>query len=223
MGPRRRPLLLVAALFVLAADLVVLGSRVGDDDAGDGPPPAEALLAAYRRSRLATFTVERTLTRTFPDGRSFSYDQRLAQRPPDDRLLVGAGAASGRLDGRVVRCATEPSGASRCIESSEARPWDEEVDDEVADLASLVSGPSAAYDVTAGPDPGCFTLTLVQEVLAPPYGERAVFCFDEATGAPSRFELHRAEASDVLVAVEIRPEVLPADLRPGELGDLVTG
>jgi hypothetical protein len=214
--------LLAAALFVLAADLVVLGSRVGDDS-GDGPPPAEALLAAYRRSRLATFTVERTFTRTFPDGRSFGYDQRLTQLPPDDRLLVGAGAASGRLDGRVVRCGTEPSGASRCFEGSEARPWDEEVDDEVADLASLISGSSPAYDVTAGPDPGCFTLSLVQDVLAPPYGERAVFCFDDATGAPSRFELHRAEASDVLVAVEIRPEVEPADLRPGELGDLVTG
>jgi hypothetical protein len=223
VGSRRRPLLLAAALFVLAADLAILGSRVGDDDAGDGPPPAEALLEAYRRSRLATFTVERTFTRTFPDGRSFSYDQRLTQQPPDDRLLVGAGAASGRLDGRIVRCGTEPSGASRCFEGSEARPWDEEVDDEVADLASLVSGSSTAYDVTAGPDPGCFTLTLVQEVLAPPYGERAVFCFDDATGAPSRFELHRAEASDVLVAVEIRPEVVPADLRPGELGDLVTG
>jgi hypothetical protein len=147
----------------------------------------------------------------------------MTQVPPDDRLLVGAGAASGRLDGRIVRCATNPAGGSQCLQGDDAEPWADEIDREVANLRSLIAGPARAYDVAEGPDEGCFTLLLVLAVPAPPYGERAVFCYDAATGAPSRLEVHKVEAVDVIEAVEIRTRIRPEDLRPGELGELVTG
>ena len=222
MGSRRRLALFAVAVLIVVIDLVVVVARRGDDD-GPAGPPAEALLASYERSRQATFAADRVFTRTFPDGRSLTYDELLVQAPPDNRLLVGGGAASGRLDGRLLRCAANPGGGTRCFEGEEAEPWDAEVAAEVADLGSLVLGPDRAYDVETGPDDGCFTLLLAVEVLAPPYGERAVFCYDDATGAPLRVEIHRTEASDVIEAVEIRPEVTEADLRPAELGDLVTG
>jgi hypothetical protein len=214
--------LLAVAVVVVVVDLVVIVARRGDDDDTAGPP-AEAFLAAYERSRQATFAADRTFTRTFSDGRSISYDEVLVQAPPDNRLLVGGGAASGRLDGNLLRCAANPGGGTRCFEGDAAEPWDEEVAREVEDLRSLVLGPDRVYDVEAGPDDGCFTLLLAVQMLAPPYGERAVFCYDDATGAPARVEIHRTEASDVVEAVEIRPEVTEDDLRPAELGDLVTG
>lgn len=224
MGSGRRLWLLAAAVFVLIADLGVVAVRRGDDDdGGDAGVPSEEFLDAYERSRQATFALARTFTRTFPDGRSLAYDERLVQAPPDDRLLIGAGTASGRLDGRILRCAVTPAGANRCFQGAEAEPWDDEVAREVDDLGSLVLGPDRAYDVESGPDDGCFTLVLAIEVLAPPYGERAVFCYDETTGAPTRIEIHRAEASDVRETVELRAEVTEADLRPAELGELVTG
>jgi hypothetical protein len=222
VGSRRRLALLAVAVLVVLIDLVVVVARLAEDDDTAGPP-AEELLAAYERSRNATFAVDRTFTRTFPDGRSITYDELLVQAPPDDRLLVGGGAASGRLDGRLLRCAANPGGGTRCFEGEEAEPWADEVAKEVGDLGSLVLGPDRVYDVETGPDDGCFTLVLIVPMLAPPYGERAVFCYDETTRAPTRIEIHRTEASDVVETVEIRPVVTEADLRPAELGDLVTG
>ena len=50
-----------------------------------------------------------------------------------------------------------------------------------------------------------------------------MFCYDEASGAPTRIEIQRVEATDVRETVELRAEVTDADLRPAELGELVTG
>jgi len=221
VGRGRRFALLAASVVVLVIDVGLVVARTGDD--ADPGVPAEDLLDAYRRSREVTFAEVRTFTRTAPDGRSLSYEERLVQVPPDDRLLIGGGAASGRLDGRVLRCSTDAAGASRCFEGDEASPWEEEVAAEVGNFEALVVGPDRLYDVEAGPEDGCFTLVLARDMLAPPYGDQAVFCFDEATGAPSRVEIHRPEAVDLVEATEIRTEVTPADLRPAELGDLVTG
>ena len=48
---------------------------------------------------------------------------------------------------------------------------------------------------------------------SPPYGDRARFCFDRATGAPTRREIHRREGTDVQEAVEVRGVVVAADFR----------
>ena len=211
------PIVLAAALVV--AGLVAVLPEEDDDRPVAAADPVADFLAAYERSRTATFVVEQTFTRTAPNGRVLSYDLRLAQRPPDDRLLVGGGNAEGRLDGNVVRCATEPSGTSGCQEGPPARSYDEEVAGEVAELDQLLSGPNPPYAIAAG-EPGCWTITLRLDVPSPPYGTEAEFCFDAATGAPARLEIERPEAVDVVEAVEIRSQVTTADLRPEDLGSL---
>lgn len=222
MGERVWPVV-VAAVVVVAGLLAVLPGEDGDGtDAGrTGPRVVADFLAAYERSRTATFVAEQTFTRTTPDGASLGYERRLVQRPPDDRLVVGAGAADGRLDGRVVRCSTRPDGASGCVEGPVARPYDEEVAAEVAALERLVRGDDALYEVAAGA-PGCFSLHVRFVVLTPPYGDRAGFCFDEATGAPLRFEVQRPEAVDLVETVSVSATVRAGDLRLGDLGNLPT-
>jgi len=216
VGDRVWPVVL-ASVLVVAAVVAVLPDD--DDESGARADSVAAFVAAYERSRTGTFVVEQTFTRTAPDGRELSYVRRLVQRPPDDRLLVGGGAAEGRLDGRVVRCSTGPDGTSRCDEGPPARPYADEVAAEVGALRSLVEGREATYDVEAG-EPGCWSLRLRLGVPSPPYGELAGFCFDAETGAPTRLEVRRPEAVDVVEAVEIRATVTDADLRPGDLGDL---
>lgn len=211
------PVALVSAL-VVAAVLAVLP---GDDGHGGGAAgrqdPVQAFVDAYERSRTATFVVEQRFTRTVPGRGELGYERRLVQRPPDDRLLVGGGSAEGRLDGRVIRCTTEPSGTSACVEGPPAGDYGEEVAAEVAELERLVGGANPAYRVEAG-ETGCFALQLRLAILTPPYGDLAGFCFDQPTGALTRFEIHRGEAVDLVEALAIRDEVTPADLRIGDLG-----
>lgn len=216
----------VAAVTLLAAAgtvMAALGAGLGSDEDGgaetDDPDAVAELLIAYERSRTATFALEQVFTRTAPDGRELSYPRRLVQRPPDDRFVVGGGAAEGRLDGRVLLCSTSPTGGSRCDEGAVARPYEEEVEAAVDALRSAVDGANPAYRVRAG-EPGCWSLHLRLAIPAPPYGELAGFCFDAETGAPLRDEIRRAEATDVVETVEIRTEVTAADLRPGDLGEL---
>ena len=212
------PVLLASA--VVLALLVPLLPDEDDRQAPGAADPVAAFLAAYERSRTATYVVEQTFTRTAPDGRSLTYERRLVQRPPDDRLLVGGGSAEGRLDGRVVRCTTSPDGTSGCTQGPPARPYDEDVVGEVAELRQLVEGGDPLYEVADGDDEGCWTLTLVEAYPSPPYGEEAGFCFDVDTGAPVRLEVRRQEAVDLAVTVEVRRTVTDADLQPGDLGDL---
>lgn len=210
------PVLLASAVSVA---LLLLMAR-DDDGSGDTDgDPVAAFLAAYERSRTATFVVEQRFTRTTPDGGELVREQRLVQRPPDDRMLIGGGNAEGRLGGRVVRCSTAPDGTSGCIEGPPARPYDEEVAAEVAALRQLVDGDRPVYEVVAGA-PGCWSLHLRLAVLSPPYGETAGFCFDPETGAPSRLEIRKEEAIDVIDAIRIKAEVTAADLRPEDLGEL---
>jgi hypothetical protein len=116
-----------------------------------------------------------------------------------------------------VRCNTEPSGTSGCVEGPPAGDYGEEVAAELAELEQLVGGANPAYRVEAGA-PGCFALRLRLAILTPPYGDLAGFCFDGPTGAPTRLEVHRDEAVDLVEALAIRAEVTAADLRIGDLG-----
>jgi hypothetical protein len=188
--------------------------------------PVPAFLAAYERSRTAELVVESTFTRTVADGRELRYEQRLVQRPPDDRLVIGAGSATGRIGGRIVRCTVVTAGPPTCVQGAAAPPYAEEVDAEVSALAALVEGRASAYDVDAvdpdGETPSaCFALELRAAMLSPPYGTAARFCFDAATGALADVEVVRDESTDRTVADEIRTEVTSADLRAADLGEPV--
>ena len=212
----------VIAAVVVTAALVALVPSSDPERPDSSEPPETAFLQAYERSLTVEAVVDSVFTRTVTDGRELSFDQRLVQRPPDDRLVIGAGTAVGRIDGRVVRCSSA-TGELICTQGDEAPPYDEEVADEVAALASLVDPDTGAYEVTTVDD-GCFALDLVVEVLSPPYGTSAEFCFDDATGVQRSVEVVRDEATDRTEAVEIRTEVTDADLRPDDLGEpVVTG
>lgn len=221
---------LVVGAAAVTVGLLVAGRGSDGDGGGPGGPngpqasreAAEAFLAAYERSRTGTYVAELVFTRTVP-GRSgsLSYTQRLVQRPPDDRLLVGGGSAEGRRGGRVLRCATAPDGSASCTEGPPAGSYEEDVAGELGTLRDLVSGDRPVYEVAElGSD--CFQLALAVAMPAPPYGERATFCFDEATGAVRRREVVRPEATDVVEATAIRREVTDADLEvgPEDLGSL---
>jgi hypothetical protein len=212
---------LVAAVVAVAALVAVFPPSDSEPTAPSEPPEA-TFLAAYERGLTVEAVVDSVFTRTVADGRELSFEQRLVQRPPDDRLVIGAGTATGRIDGRLVRCSAA-TGELVCTQGGEAPPYEEEVADEVAALASLLSPDTGIYEVDVDDD-GCFALDLVTEVLSPPYGTSAEFCFDEATGVQRLVEVIRDEATDRTEAVEIRTEVTDADLRPDDLGEpVVTG
>ena len=137
------------------------------------------------------------------------------QRPPDDRLLLGFGSISGRLGGKIYRCAPRSPSAPTCVTSAAAPNYQSEVDAEVGTLASYVQGPRPLYRVTDFADaPGrCYRLDLAIDIPAPPYGRQTLFCFDEATHAPSLTVIVRDEATDRTQARVIRGTVTDDDLK----------
>ena len=230
---RRRP---VPALGWLVAGGLIVGTVIGvgaglllDDrsssDADDPPPSfvldpdaiepvesaaaAEDFVEAWERSRRGTFVVVSTFTRTTTDGRELEARSVVVQRPPD-RLAAQGGSVTGRIGGERIVCDPTPDDQVRCQRTPAVGDAESEVVAEVEQLRGYVSGPAPLYRVAA--DGPCFRLRLARALAAPPYGTRAHFCFDPATGAPSRTEVERREGTDVVVADEIRPSVTDADL-----------
>jgi hypothetical protein len=209
----RAPVPVVVALAVLVAGMVaafVIGSPAGTTR---GEPAARAFLAAWERSRLATFVVRSDFVRTLPDGNQLKSNTTTVQRPPDDRLVTGLGSVSGRLNGKIVGCAAGANGGG-CVVGAAAPDYQEQVDAELRVLETYVSGDRPLYQVVDfGDAPNqCFRLDLAVELPSPPYGDHALFCFDRATAAPVLTEVQRPEATDVTVAREIRTEIRPEDL-----------
>jgi hypothetical protein len=221
MGDGRGPVA-VAALFFVGA--CVAAFLIGTPPRSPrGAPAADTLLTTWRQSRMATFVVESDFTRRLPDGNALHQTQRIVQRPPDDRLIIGFGAVTGRLGGKILRCASEPTGTSRCFTAADARPYAEEVDDEVAGLDRLVRGDRPPYRVVEfaeGAD-RCFRLDLAVDVPSPPYGDHALFCFDRTNLAPTLTVVERPEATTRTEATSVRATVTADDLKvepdPGAL------
>lgn len=203
---------------VLAAGLVVgvalaVAVAVVGGPVGDRRPPTDAFLAAWERSLTSTYAITQRVDRRLVSGRSFSSEVRLVQRPPD-RIRVGSAGTEGHVGGQRFGCV--PDGG--CRVGGLARPYAEVVDEQMDLVRALVVGTRAAYAVRRGEDDGCFLLVLRGRVLVPPYGEDATFCFDEGTGAQVSSVVHRAEATDTMTTIELRPEVRDADLAlPEEL------
>jgi hypothetical protein len=173
---------------------------------------ARAFLATWERSREGTWFVEARFER-FKDGRRvLSTTLRIGQRPPD-RLREGLGTIQAVRGGRRLACAPDAAAAVRCRDGGPAAPYRDEVRAELAVLRTYVVGPGRLYAVVAEPGT-CFELRLRGGYLTPPYGQRARFCFDPATGAPIRSEINRLEATDRTVATAVRRRVTDADLDP---------
>ena len=190
-----------------------VASRDDDDQASEAvavrPADRAAFLAAWQRSRTGTWVVRLAFTRRSTAGGRLDDEMRIAQRPPD-RLIVGPlGAVAGRLEGRAVNCGIGATGEFRCGRDEPVGPYADEVRRDVSVLRSYLVGASPLYALRR--DPSCFVLTLRLRFPSPPYGDRARFCFDAETGAPTQREVLRPEGTDVQRAVEIRTEVVPSD------------
>jgi hypothetical protein len=208
---------LVAGL-LLAGGLAARDVASNDHDARTSeavavrPADRDAFLAAWQRSRSGTWVVRLAFTRRSAAGGRLDDELRIAQRPPD-RLVVGPlGAVAGRLAGRSVNCGVGASGVLRCGSGQAVGSYADEVRRDVSALRSYFVGDRPLYSLRR--DRGCFVLKLGYRYPSPPYGDRARFCFDAATGAPTRSEVHRREGTDIQLAVEIRTDVVPSDLVP---------
>ena len=216
-GPRP---FLAAAAGAVAGVVACVGLATTGWPKDDEPPPpgpresaaaASRFLVAWERSRLGTWAVEARFDRVTAAGRTLRIDIHMAQRPPD-RLITGLGTVNSRRNGERLACAPDAEGVVHCRPGGPAPPYADEVDAELRILATYVRGPTAFYAVAYDGD--CFRLRLRQRVLSPPYGERARFCFDPATGAPTRSEITKVQARDRTVAVSVRPTVSDDDLDP---------
>lgn len=178
---------------------------------------ASELVAAWERSRLATFvrsgTFERRRTST---GAAITSEDVLAQRPPA-RLHRQLGGVEVRDGDRQTTCTAPIADQSPppCQAGpAPARSYEDEVAAEVSALRSLVTGSTPLYSVRAA-GAGCFDLRQERADPRAPFGVEARFCFDAATGAPIDSRVRYAGGVvEVIAVTDLRAEVTDADLRP---------
>ena len=184
------------------------------------PPPSAPgdiadFLAAERRMLSGTWVVHQEFDRVVTGGRQLVSDLRLAQRPPDT-LSEGPSGANGRRNGRLLSCAVGPSGVLVCRDGGPAPPFGDQVTTEVDNLRSYLAATLPLYRVQAAPGAGpgqCWQLLLAAPAYpSPPYGTRAVFCFDPATGAPSYSQIIRSGSTDTTRTLATSATVTDADL-----------
>lgn len=200
-------MVLVALVGASAAAAIVSS----DDAPAPAPDPAVRFLEAWERSRTATYRTVADFTRTSNSTDAELTDRLVvAQRPPD-RLSIDGDGATGLVDGRRLAC-TYRDEALACRDAEARRTYDQDVARQLATLESYVLGDDVTYTTTADGD--CFELVLAREIIAPPLGTRARYCYDPATGAPTLTRIERVEADDETRTVSISAEVTDADLDP---------
>ena len=203
----------VGALLTVALAASGVADHADPVDAGE---VRRAFVSAWERSRTSTFAAAGEFVREASGGRRFASAVTIVQRPPD-RLVTGAGSVSGRLDGHRVACSTDEDGTLGCRTGEAVGPYDEAVAGEVAAVRAAVA-PGGAYAVMPVEDPGasrtCFGLRRrsVAPATAPPWGRRARFCFDRATGAPVETVIRRPESIDRTLFTTVTPDVTDGDL-----------
>ena len=185
-------------------------------DAGD-------FVAAWERSRTETYLAISSWRRVTAAGDEMSRVRVVAQRPPD-RVLSSGRSLSGTVDGVTVQCdelVDDPGAESGEPDEAEvacsevdggftAEDFQALVDEEVSAMWAYVEGDSPLYRVSRDGD--CYDLRLLRSMIAPPYGQRARFCFDSETGASTEIQVERPEATDTLELLSVTAEVTDDDL-----------
>ena len=210
---------LVVAYAALLVYALLTTSSAARPDVGQRAGAAQQLVDAWARSRSATFVTIGTFERRSDvTGSAIGSEDVVAQRPPR-RIHRQLGGVEGRDDDRLLVCPAPPQGAED--ERQPCRYGDagglsyaESVAREVEGLRSIVAVDDPLYDVERTED-GCFELDLRRVDPRAPFGVGARFCFDDATGAPTRREVrYEGGISETVVVEEIRSEVSDADLEP---------
>lgn len=204
------------------------GADVADLAPAEADPAAvDDFVEAWERSRTETYRAESRWHRVTPAGGELARARVVAQRPPD-RLLRAGGQVEGSVDGVRYLCDDVPDESPemqelfdpgcRAIEVPRSEDaYSNSVAEEVDALWSYVGGEQPLYRVSR--DDGCFDLRLARGMFAPPYGDRARFCFDDATGAVSLLRIERPEGTDTLELLAVTPEVTDDDFRELLAGD----
>jgi hypothetical protein len=210
--------LAAVSVHAIAEDDLDRGGVAGRAEATTDPEAAAGLVAAWERSRRATFVTVGTYERhSEVTGATITSEDVVAQRPPR-RVHRQLGGVDGRDDDRLLLCPAPPAG------SDEAEPcrfgpstgvtYERSVEREVAGLRSLTGGTAPLYAVTSA-RPGCFALDLLRVDPRAPFGIAASFCFDAETGAPvARRVEHEGGIVEVLTVTSVRASVSDADLEP---------
>ena len=179
----------------------------------------ERLVLAWERSREATYVATGTYERrSGVTGAALSSEDVVAQRPPR-RLHRQLGGVEGRDDDRLIVCPAPPPGEedhpAPCQLGPPSGPtYEETVRREVDGLRSLTRGEKRLYSVRER-SPGCFDLALLRIDPRAPFGVRASFCFDKATGAITASTVrHEGGIAEIRVVTSIRTDVTEADLEP---------
>lgn len=180
---------------------------------------ADRFARAWERTREGTYLARGTYERRSEvTGASLSGEDVVAQRPPR-RLHRQMGGVEGRDDDRLLVCPAPPAGEedrpAPCTLAPPSGPtYARDVADEVAAVRSMSSGDQPLYEVRE-PRPGCFELRQLRVEPRAPFGVRASFCFDPATGAVAMSRVrHEGGIVEVVVATSIRSTVTDADLAP---------
>ncbi|MGE3441251.1 MAG: hypothetical protein AB7L13_01350 [Acidimicrobiia bacterium] len=173
---------------------------------------AKAFADAWERSLRGTWYVSFDFSRRLADGRTLTSGGTSAQRPPD-RLTVQFGALTGRLGGRLIDCTPTPGAPStlQCKNGEPALDYEAEVKRDVDRIKTYVGGALPIYVVDRD-GRRCFKLRKQLNVVSPPYGDTARFCFDEATGAITDVAIERPGVLDTQTAVTVRADVADVDL-----------
>jgi hypothetical protein len=221
---RARRGIVVGWLVVVAYATLLVGAGIqgaGDQDridrSGEPVGAVNRFIAAWEASREGTFVASGTFERRSEvTGSRIGSEDVLAQRPPR-RLHRQLGGVEGRDDDRLIVCPAPAAGAAEepCTLGEPGGPtYADSVAREIAGLHSIIGGANPVYTVQAdGTD--CFALAQVRVEPRAPFGRRARFCFDAATGAPSANRVeYDGGIVEVLIVTEIRPDVTDADLRP---------
>ena len=211
---------------VIGAGLGWWNSRSGGDEHAGSSEPAVAaetaeaaaeLVEAWERSRTATYLTGSLLERTTATAAVLELPLIVAQRPPERVVSTGT-SVEGSVDGLRQICDEQLDGVVRCQVAGPAADYDATVAAEVDTLRSYFEGELPVYRVAR--EGHCFLLRLTRAIQAPPYGQRARFCFDEASGAPSLQRIERDEGTDVVTLVSVRTDVTDEDLARGARGEV---
>ena len=204
----------LVALLVAGLAAALVGDDAGPepvDDGGDADA-SEEFLAAWERSRQATFRTVSDFVRTSNSTDAELTDRIVVVQRPPDRLSIDRDGVTGLVDGLRIACTFRTQEELNCQDAQAERTYDEDVARQLERLRAYVTGEVLVYETTREGE--CFVLELAEPIPAPPLGFRARFCFDADTDAPTLTTIERVEANDETRTLTITTEVDAADLDP---------
>jgi len=181
-------------------------TRVATPEA-TGSNATKAFLAAWARSRAITYAADTRFVRTIDGRTALSAEGFEARRPPQWVERQGD-SWTGLIGGHRLECNDAIDGKFRCTSGVDTVDYSADVASELRAFSSWLTEP-ASYDIVQQGD--CFVMQRTREVLAPPLGDRAQYCFDP-DGVPIDAEITTATAVDHKTLTNVRTSVTDNDL-----------